>query len=61
MKPCPFCGVSLTAALVDSIIDPRQPEFCPSNPPKAEQFTITVGDVESRLLAYALLGSMVTQ
>lgn len=29
MKPCPFCGVMLTAALVDAISDVTQPESCP--------------------------------
>lgn len=38
MKPCPFCGVSLTASLVDSIIDPKQvDEWCPKNPPISTQ------------------------
>lgn len=66
MKPCPFCGVMLTAALVDSIIDPKQPEFCPRNPPITEKQSRVsdplAGESLSmrRLVAYAMLGSIAT-
>lgn len=60
MKPCPFCGVMLTASLVAAIRDDNQPESCPSKPAPSG---IVDGLLPSqrRMLAYALLGSMVTQ
>lgn len=36
MKPCPFCGVMLTAALVDAIVDKEQKESWPRVASEAE-------------------------
>jgi len=59
MKPCPFCGTMLTAALVASIIDPKQEESCPRQQTERPK-TISIADVEARLLAYQMLGSLVS-
>lgn len=37
MKPCPFCGVLLTASLVDAILNPSRDESCPKAPRREDK------------------------
>lgn len=62
MKPCPFCGTMLTAALVASIIDPKQEESCPRNPKLTKREAIDglmAREAHLTLATMMMLGSLV--
>ena len=58
MKPCPHCGVMLTAALVDAIRNPSMDESCPSRPVEFERSVDEIAAMRIRLASFALLGAM---
>lgn len=67
MKPCPFCGAMLTAALVDRITDFRFEESCPRRPKRARRVEALIDALEivpgelaaKRMVALAQLGASV--
>ena len=68
MKPCPFCGAMLAAALVAAIVDPFRDESCPRRPKRERKVDALVNGphelvpgefAAKRLVALALLGASV--